>query len=116
MAHGRFREHVARLKHSVFQGKGESAPAVRAAVGARAARLVEGSIEARPGDGVIPDELDSHADAVIRNAYKVTDADVERLRDAGYSEDQVFEVTVAAAVGAGVSRLERALSLLKEER
>lgn len=115
MAHGRFKEHVARLKDSVFQKRGESAPAVRAAVGERAARLVEGSFETRPGESAIPDQLDSYADTVIRHAYMVADADMERLKAAGYSDDQVFEVTVAAAVGAGVSRLERALRLLKEE-
>lgn len=41
--------------------------------------------------------------ALVRDAsHRVTDADVDRLTAAGHSEDEVFEVTVAAAVGAAL--------------
>ena len=40
-------------------------------------------------------------------AYTVTDADVEALKAAGHSEDEIFEQTVSAAVGAGLLRLRR---------
>jgi alkylhydroperoxidase family enzyme len=42
---------------------------------------------------------------VRRHAFKVTDDDVQALRSAGYSEDQIFEMTVAAAYGAAAARL-----------
>jgi len=45
----------------------------------------------------------------------VTDADVAGLAPAGYSEDAVFELTVAAAVGAALNRLERGLAALRGE-
>jgi hypothetical protein len=52
---------------------------------------------------------------VRMHAYRVTDEDVERLRAAGLGDDAIFELTVAAALGAGVERLELGLSLLAPE-
>ena len=58
-------------------------------------------------------------DVVRRNgrdrSYAVTDADVERLRAAGHSEDEIFEVTVAAAVGAALGSLDAGLRALDGE-
>ena len=47
-------------------------------------------------------------------ASRVTDADVERMRASGLSEDQIFEITVAVAAGAGLSRLEAARRAIAE--
>ena len=41
-------------------------------------------------------------------AYRVTDADVQALKGAGFSEDAIFEQTVAAAIGEGLRRLDAA--------
>lgn len=49
-----------------------------------------------------------------RHAYRVQDHDIERVCDAGFSEDQIFEVTIAAALGAGDARLRLGLSALNE--
>src|SRR5439155_7544334 len=40
-------------------------------------------------------ELAASVDHVRRHAYRVTDGDVDTLRRAGYSEDQVLELTIA---------------------
>jgi hypothetical protein len=48
------------------------------------------------------------------HAYRVADNDIERLCVAGYSEDQIFEVTIAAALGAGDARLRVGLAALNE--
>jgi alkylhydroperoxidase family enzyme len=45
-------------------------------------------------------------------AYAVTDADVDALRAAGASEDEIFEQTVAAAIGEGLRRLDAAARAL----
>lgn len=63
--------------------------------------------------GKVPAPLASYVDKVFLHAYKVTDADVAGLAPAGYSEDAVFEVTVAAAVGAALHRLERGMAALR---
>ena len=57
----------------------------------------------------VPRMLSAFADKVIRYAYKVTDADISRLLDSGYTEDAVFEAIVSAAVGAGMVRIEQGL-------
>jgi hypothetical protein len=54
--------------------------------------------------GTPPPELVSLVEKIRRNAYKVTDRDVADLRDR-YSEDQLFEIVVAAAFGAAEARL-----------
>jgi alkylhydroperoxidase family enzyme len=59
-----------------------------------------------------PPELAPYLDKVRRNAYKVTDQDVQALKDAGFSEDAVFEQTVSVAVAAGLMRLEAGLGVL----
>jgi alkylhydroperoxidase family enzyme len=45
-------------------------------------------------------------------AYTVTDADVEALKAAGCSEDEIFEQTVAVAIGQGLRRLDAAREVL----
>jgi AhpD family alkylhydroperoxidase len=41
--------------------------------------------------------------ALVRDAsYRITDADLDRLTDAGHTEDEIYEMTVAAAVGAAL--------------
>jgi alkylhydroperoxidase family enzyme len=49
---------------------------------------------------------------VRRNAYEVTDEDIQALKDAGYSEDVIFEQTVSVAVAAGLKRVEAGLEVL----
>ena len=74
--------------------------------------LVEGLRQAADPARETPLELAPYLDKVRRNAYKVTDADVQVLKDAGWSEDVIFEQTVSVAVSAGLERLEAALEVL----
>jgi alkylhydroperoxidase family enzyme len=55
-----------------------------------------------------PAAMAGYLERVRRRAYTVTDADVEELKLAGLSEDEIFEQTVAAAIGEGLRRLDRA--------
>jgi hypothetical protein len=59
-----------------------------------------------------PPEFAAYLEKVRRAAYEVTDEDVRALLDAGYSEDEIFEQTVAVAVAVGLSRREAALEAL----
>lgn len=47
---------------------------------------------------------------VAKNAYKVTDEDVAAVVAAGVSEDQVFELVIAAAMGQASRQLASALA------
>jgi alkylhydroperoxidase family enzyme len=55
----------------------------------------------------------AYLEKVRTHAYTVTDADVEALKDAGHSEDEIFEQTVSAAAAAGLLRLEAGLRTLR---
>ena len=66
---------------------------------------------AQPGRAA-PEGMAAYLDKVRRNAYAVTDADVEALKSAGFSEDEIFEQTVAVAVAAGLERLDAGLAAL----
>ena len=61
----------------------------------------------------LDDPLGSYVDKVALNAYKVTDGDIEALKQAGLSEDQIFELTVSAALGASFARLECGMAALR---
>jgi len=60
-----------------------------------------------------PEVMQAYLEKVHRHAYEVTDADVERLKAAGLSEDQIFEQTVAAAIGEGLARLDAAERVIR---
>ena len=65
--------------------------------------------ELRSLASVEPDpRLEAYLAKVRERAYAVTDADVQALKDAGVSEDEIFEQTVAAAVAEGLRRWDAA--------
>jgi alkylhydroperoxidase family enzyme len=73
------------------------------------ARLRE---SARP-DRSAPPEFAAYLEKVRLHAYKVTDRDVQELKDAGFTEDEIFEHTVSGAVAAGLERLDAGLGALR---
>ena len=60
-----------------------------------------------------PADFGAYLEKVRHRAYSVTDGDVQALKDAGYSEDEIFEHTVSAAVAAGIERLNAGLETLR---
>jgi len=64
--------------------------------------------------GEIPPPLQPYLEKVVRHAYKVSDEDIQGLSQAGYAEDMILEITISAALGAGMGRLERGLAALHE--
>jgi len=59
-----------------------------------------------------PAELSGYLEKVRVHAYKATDRDVDELKAAGLSEDEIFEQTVSVAVAAGLERLDAGLGTL----
>jgi hypothetical protein len=82
---------------SVLQAPGASPAALRQAV----------------ADGAPPDDLATLVGKIQSRAYTVTDADLDLLRSR-YSDDQLFEIIVAAAFGAAQQRLTAARRALEE--
>ena len=60
-----------------------------------------------------PADFGAYLDKVRRHAYTITDEDVQALKDAGHSEDEIFEHTVSAAAAAGLERLDAGLRTLR---
>ncbi len=87
-------------------------PELRQAVAAYAARL--GGAAGEPPE--LPVTLVDFVRKVALNAYETTDEDLARLRSAGYSDDEIFEITFCASLGAGLGRMERGLTVLKGGR
>ena len=73
------------------------------------ARLREAARPDRPP----PEEMRAYLEKVRRHAYKVTDRDVQQLKGAGFTEDEIFEHTISAATAAGLERLEAGLATLR---
>lgn len=63
-------------------------------------------------DRQAPPDFDMYLDKVRRHAYTITDEEVRALKDAGHSENEIFELTVSAAVAAGLERLDAGLRTL----
>ena len=93
--HAKLRDSVL---ESVLRGPAHTEPSLRAA--------------AADGSGV-PAELQLLVDKIHRHAYKVTDDDLARLRGK-YSDDQLFEIVVSAALGASRNRLRAGLEALDD--
>ena len=87
-----------RLRYAVVSSPGSLAPNIRQAIS-------EGTYSSTP--------LGAFAQKVAEHAFKVNDEDIRELHRAHYSDDQIFEAAVSAALGAGLYRLERVLSLLR---
>jgi len=91
--------------------RGVTSPDLRRVIERYAANLSGGQQEAIP----IPPGLEPYIKKVTLCAYKVTDEDIARLKALGYPEDDLFEITLSAALGAGHTRLEYGLAALKGE-
>jgi hypothetical protein len=85
-----------RVFERVFNGPGESDPAIRRA--------------AAEGSGV-PTELKALVEKIHRHAYRVTDEDIAALQPR-YGDDRMFEIVVSAALGASRRRLVAGLRAL----
>jgi alkylhydroperoxidase family enzyme len=107
----RYQAFVDRLQAAVL-GDGHSSTAVRRAVIGRA-RHVSGRADGAELLSLSAPALEQWVEKVARHAYRTTDEELSALLAAGYSEDQIFEITIAAALGAAQARADCALGALK---
>jgi hypothetical protein len=73
------------LRRAVLELPGDTDPATRTAAA---------------NGGPLPEPTASYVAKVRDHSYRITDGDLEALTTAGLSEDKIFELTVAAAIGA----------------
>lgn len=79
----------------------------------RAPAHLDPSLRAAVAEGLELEGLRALVEKVRHQAYRVTDEDFAPLR-ARYSEDELFEVVVAAALGAALTRVRAGLKALED--
>lgn len=57
-------------------------------------------------------KLDVYIEKIARNAYKITDEDINNLKNIGFTEEEIYEITVVGAFSAGEHRVNIATDLL----
>ena len=82
---------VQNIRHAVLEAPATTDPTLR-----RAAAT----------GGTLPEPWQSYTTTVRDASYKITDIDIDRLTTAGHTEEEIFEITVAAAVGAALYRFD----------
>ena len=90
---------VRALEQRVVTGPGSASPELRA-------RAFENRDLAAPLGALI--------EKVAKRSFQVTDGDVAAARAAGYTEDQLFELIVCAAVGESSRQYQAGLAALAE--
>jgi alkylhydroperoxidase family enzyme len=79
------------LRHTVLNAPGRTDPVLR---------------QAAATGGPLPTPWGPYVTLVRDASYRITDADVAALTAAGLGEDEIFEITVAAAVGAALAEFD----------
>lgn len=87
-----------RLRYAVVSGPGALPSNIRQSIS-------EGNYGSSP--------LGAFAKKVADHAFTVNDDDIRELHRAHYTDDQIFEAAVSAALGAGLYRLECVLTVLR---
>jgi AhpD family alkylhydroperoxidase len=78
---------IANLRHAVLDAQAVTAPALRQA--------------AASGEG-LPEPWQAYT-ALVRDAsFRITDTTITDLKTAGHSEEEIYEITVAATIGAAL--------------
>lgn len=94
---------AARLRTSIEAPAGLTPPPLRRAAADRAA-----------GGAALPAPYDDLVRQIAEASYRVTDTEVARAREAAGSDKAAFELVMAAAIGAGLMRWDRALRAIGE--
>ena len=96
----RYADLVAVLRAAVFDGPGVVDPPLRRAAGSGAD---------------LPQPWAAYVAKVRDASYRITDDDVAVLTAAGCTEEEIFDITVAAATGAALRRLDLGLRAMNRE-
>lgn len=62
----------------------------------------------------LPQPLATLINKVAHHAYRVTDSDINAVKVTGFSEDQLFELIICAAVGQASRQYQKSLAALTE--
>ncbi|MTD56621.1 hypothetical protein [Amycolatopsis pithecellobii] len=97
------RDRAEALRAAVAGDRGVTEASVRTGAAARAA-----------GGPAIAEPYDNLARQIGEVSYRVTDADVEAVREATGSDKGAFEIVMSACIGAGLARWDTAARAIEE--
>lgn len=106
-----FEQIINNLSAITLDGPAKTTAELRRSVAAYASELSMGKTA---DNSQIPGDFVPYLNKVSLYAYKVLDRNVDELKANDYSEDEIFELTISAALGAGLARLNHGLALLNE--
>ena len=109
----RYADKMKALAQAILDSPGTLEAGVRKAARARAGQLVDPS--ATDSISPLPEPWHGYVDKVATAAHGICDEDVEALKSVGHDDDAIFEMTLAAALGAASSRLRIALEVINQE-
>jgi hypothetical protein len=96
-------EHAAALRAALTGTAGQTEASLRSAVFDRAT-----------GGAPVPEPYDALAKQIGEDSARVTDAQVDAVRQATGSDKAAFEVVMAACLGAGLTRWDAAVQAIEE--
>jgi hypothetical protein len=90
-------------REHILTADGVTEPALR--------RAVEAFVMAKWGvhrqeETLLPDVLKPYLEKLALHAYRIVDDDMDDLRDAGYRDEAIYEITIVGAFGAALVGLE----------
>jgi len=88
---------VANLRHAVFEAPATTEPALR---------------QAAATDTGLAEPMQAYTNLVRVASYRITDTTIADLKKAGHSDEEIYELTVAAAVGAALHTYDTAQQAL----
>ena len=74
----------------------------------------EAARQAAFDDAGLEEPVRTLIDKVANGAYRITDSDVDAVRAAGKSEDEIFELVICGAVGQASRQYNNGLAALRE--
>ena len=105
-----YRDKIQNVFNRFLTGSGQTKPAMRQALMQQAASIAGQPVE----DSLlsVPEDLQNYIKKVALYAYKVTNKDIKELKEAGYTEREIYEITIGVAIGISQARLDLGLQLL----
>ena len=101
--------HVGRER--MLSVEGVTSPELRVSV----ERFVLAEWDHVPAGEAPPAELHTYLRKLARHAFKITDEDVEALREEGYDDDALYEITMVGSFAAALVGLERVYGVMYGE-
>ena len=106
-----FLKSIQTIENVFLKTKGDTSFDLRKAIWKQAESLTQINNKV----AIIPDHIRPYLEKVAFHADKITDDDIRQIKEAGYSEEEIFEMTLAATLGAAVGRVNQGIKAMKEE-